>query len=326
MSHICVVEHGSVLGIDSGKLKVTKSNGEICCFPLETVEGISIFSAASVTSQCMNFCLKNDVPISYFSQNGVYLGSFVSAFPDNATRLKKQVLLSENIDFSLAFGRKIIEAKINNQVVVLRRLRNLNSSDSIEQLSSYRKKALKAKDIAVLRGYEGMASKCYFGALSEIIPKELCFVGRSGRHAKDPVNALLNLGYSMLTKEIFGEIENRGLSSYIGFIHKDRINHPSLASDLIEEWRPVIVDSVVMNFIKYNNVDYQMINGNCSLSNSCIKKFMKEYERKLNSTNRYLDYFNEEVTFREALWHQAYRMVKVIDTSDVNQYKPVRIR
>lgn len=99
-------------------------------------------------------------------------------------------------------------------------------------------------------GCEGNAAKNYFAALPKLVQPEFRFSGRTKQPPKDAFNSMLSLGYTMLLYEIYSEIENRGLTPYIGFLHSDRDGHPALASDLMEEWRSVIVDSAVLSLVQ----------------------------------------------------------------------------
>lgn len=105
-----------------------------------------------------------------------------------------------------------------------------------------------------IMGYEGNAAREYFCGLSKIIKPEFSFKGRNRMPPKDPFNSLISLGYTLLLHEAYGEIENKGLSPYCGYLHSDHERHPTLASDLMEEWRAVIVDSVVLSLIQGNEI------------------------------------------------------------------------
>lgn len=103
-------------------------------------------------------------------------------------------------------------------------------------------------------GYEGLAARVYFSALDMLIDKDFHFTGRSKRPPKDPFNSMISLGYSILLNEIYGKLQAKGLNPYFGFIHSDREKHPTLASDMMEEWRAVIVDTTVMSMINGHEI------------------------------------------------------------------------
>lgn len=107
-------------------------------------------------------------------------------------------------------------------------------------------KALNSKGIEQLMGYEGTAARLYFGQLGELINPVFFFTGRTRRPPTDPFNSMISLGYSIILNELYGKIEGKGLNPYFGIMHKDREKHPTLASDLMEEWRAVLIDSTAL--------------------------------------------------------------------------------
>lgn len=140
---------------------------------------------------------------------------------------------------------------------------------------------------------------------------------------------MLNLGYSILTKEIVGEIENRGLNPYIGFVHNDKSGHPALASDLIEEWRPVIVDSLVMSMIQGHEVcvdDFVVEDNGCRMKDNVLRLFISKIEKRMETENSYLIYLNSPLSFRASIWHQVDRLSRAINKEDPEKYYPIIIR
>ena len=332
MSSIFIVENGVIVGINGGNVVVTQNGKEIRKIPKDTVDGILFFSQSQMTTQCMKFCLDMGIRVSFFDQNGRFHGYLMSTYSTSAKRLRKQVSLSENQTYSLEISRKIVTAKIHNQIVMLRRISNKENvviKDDLFHMLNAKKKVLGAKSIPQIMGYEGYASRCYFDTISEVFGPEWKFNGRNKRPPQDPVNSLLSFGYSLLTQEMHGEIENRGLTGYVGFLHEDTEKHPSLSSDLIEEWRPVIVDSVVIMALRkgmFSKDDFQYSQGGCFLTNTSRKKFLKMLEDRMNEKTKYLGYIDKSITFRQGLWHQAEKMALSIEACDSSIYEPVQIR
>ena len=178
-------------------------------------------------------------------------------------------------------------------------------------------------------GYEGIASRNYFEAMSGLVNEEFAFEKRTKRYAADPFNTMLNIGYSLLTKEIRGELENRGLNPYFGFVHKDKPGHPALASDLIEEWRTVLVDSAVMSLVQGNEIsldEFEWNEDKCVLSEEGLRIVLRKFENKMNQKNSYLKYIDKPLSFLEAIWHQVERLGRAIDETSTDRYEPIRIR
>jgi CRISPR-associated protein Cas1 len=182
-----------------------------------------------------------------------------------------------------------------------------------------------------LMGYEGTAAKYYFQGLAKLVEPEFYFRGRNRRPPKDEFNSLLSLGYSIVMNEIYGKIQAKGLNPYFGFIHQDREKHPTLASDLMEEWRAVIVDSVVMSLLNGHEMDKTHFRREDEepgvfLTNDGMKIFLNKMNSKLNTYCRYLDYIEYEVSFRRAMELQVGQLAKATEQGDAGLYVPMRIR
>ena len=107
--------------------------------------------------------------------------------------------------------------------------------------------AERADNIDTLRGHEGEGSAAYFGVFNRLIKAEgVSFPKRVRRPPTDPVNALLSFGYALLANDIHAAVQVLGFDPYCGYLHADRYGRPSLALDLMEEFRPIIVDAVVL--------------------------------------------------------------------------------
>lgn len=192
-------------------------------------------------------------------------------------------------------------------------------------------KILSADNIAELMGYEGNAARMYFQGLAKCIDSDFKFKGRNRRPPKDPFNSLISLGYSILVNEIYSAIEQKGLNPYFGFLHRDAENHPTLASDLMEEWRATLVDTTVMSLINGHEisldefeVDYE--NGGCYISREGLNVFLKKFERKLQTPTRYLKYIDYSVSFRRVIELQIENLVRAIEAEDYNLYESIVIR
>lgn len=332
MSYLYITENGAVMGIDGGYFAVSHKNGLLHRIPKETLESVALFGNVSITTPCVRELLERGIPVSYFSGRGSYFGCLESTRHNNIGRLKQQIFLSENNDFSLKLAASIISAKIQNQLVLLRRYGRdspADLDDEIKMMRNANDKVIRSVSSEEIMGYEGMAAKYYFSGLAKVIKEEFSFKGRNRMPPKDPFNSMISLGYTLLMHEIYGEIENRGLTPFCGFLHKDHERHPTLASDLMEEWRAVIVDSVVMSLIQGNEISVECFvkdeeSGGVFLTSEGMRIFLKKYENKLRSINRYLD--NSEMSIRRGLWHQVNALTKAIESSDPALYKPLIIR
>ena len=180
-------------------------------------------------------------------------------------------------------------------------------------------------------GYEGYAAKTYFAGLSIVIEPAFLFQGRNKRPSRDPFNALLNLGYAVLRNTLIGSIEIKGLNPYLGFLHRDREGHPTLASDLMEEWRAVLVDSTALAMINGHELhrdDFYMDDetGACLLSKNGMRLYLRKLQEKLKVKVKYLTNVPYSVSFRQGILLQMDSLLKAMTDEDASVYHPVQIR
>lgn len=131
--------------------------------------------------------------------------------------------------------------------------------------------------------------------------------------------------------EVYCKIDTKGLNPYFGFMHRDAEKHPTLASDLMEEWRAIIVDSTVMSMINEHEIaldDFttRLDEPGIYLQKNGLKKYLNKLEKKLQTSVKYLSYVDYSVSFRKAIQLQVNQLAKAIEMEDVNIYEPVRIR
>lgn len=330
MSTLYICEQGSNLSIDSGKFIVKDLQGCVRTIPQETLESVIVFGNISITTPCVQECLKRGIPISYFSTKGSYFGRLESTSHKSPFRLKKQVMLSEDSSFCLEWNKKIISAKVHNQRIVLQRYKGNKEKviQTIRNMKRLESSLLKSESDAEIRGFEGLTARLYFEALSELVTEDFRFKGRSKRPPRDPFNSMLSLGYTLLMYEIVGEVENKKMSPYIGFLHRDGENHPTLASDLMEEWRSVIVDSVVLSLIRGNEIkkeSFYFAENGVFLDKETLKIFLLKFENKIRTLNKYID-FQNRMSFRQTIGHQVRSFVRMIEQEEIGCYQPIRIR
>ena len=326
-------EQGAAVGIEGNRCTVAYQNGMLQSIPIETLEEISILGHVKVSTQCLEACLKNGITVSYLSRGGKYFGRLVSTQHINPGRQRQQCALYDT-DFSVNLARNIMTAKLKNQEVVLRRYeksKKLAADKTVNMIKICRSKLASCQNISEIIGYEGQAAKAYFEGLSQLVDTPFRFHGRSRRPPLDPFNSMLSLGYSVLMNEIYSKIEAKGLNPYFGFVHRDNENHPTLASDLMEEWRPVIIDSMVMSLVNGHEIitdDFEMDldEPGCFLSKKGLKIFLSKLENKVQTQVKYLEYVDYRVSFRQAMDLQINLLVKAIDGENVDIYKPLEIR
>lgn len=333
MSLLFVNENKAVIGIEANRCVVKYADGMRKMVPIETLESITIMGHAQMTTQCVQECLKRGIPVAYFSKGGTYFGRLQSTGHISAERQRKQCILYES-QFATNLAKNIISAKLKNQQVVLRRYeksKGISVDEQLKMLHICRDKTARCQTIAELIGYEGQGAKAYFEGLSRLIDTDFKFHGRNKQPPRDEFNSMISLGYSVLMNELYAKIEAKGLNPYFGFMHRDKEKHPTLASDMMEEWRAVIVDSTVMSMINGHEMHKEdfvidVEEPGCYLTRDGIKKYLSKLEGKLQTEVRYLNYIDYAVSFRRGIALQINTLVRAIEEGDASLYKPIEIR
>ena len=171
MSYLYVSEQGASIGIEANRFQVKYKDGMIKSIPAETLEMIEVFGSVQITTRCLTECLKRGVNILFYSTSGAYYGRLISTSHVNVQRQRIQAEIGHNETFKLEMSKRIIDAKIRNQVVVLRRYARGRDEDihrMIIEMQNMQKKLLYAKSVEQVMGYEGTAAKIYFKPAAKI--------------------------------------------------------------------------------------------------------------------------------------------------------------
>ncbi|QSQ08589.1 CRISPR-associated endonuclease Cas1 [Koleobacter methoxysyntrophicus] len=335
MSYLYVTEPGTRIQIKDRQIIAEKKDGLKIMLPIEKLEGLIIVGNSWMNAGCAVELLERGIPVTYLSSRGRFFGRLESTRHINIERQREQFRCGDDAKFCLSMAIKFISGKIHNQIVVLRRFsRNRDrqkTEEIVEFIKKIKEKTETASSIEQIMGYEGTASKKYFEGLSLLIDREFRFNGRTRMPPRDPFNSLLSFGYTLLLYEAYTAVVNKGLHPYAGIMHKDRQGHPALASDLIEEWRPIIVDSLSFSLLEkgtFKKEDFikNEKNGGVYLDKNQTKKFIKEFEKKLRTEAGYLENIKGRMSFRRALQHQTGMLAKAIENRETSFYNPVKIR
>jgi CRISPR-associated protein Cas1 len=337
MTTIYLTEHGSLLSRRENKLIISQSQEMIKDFPIEKVESIVLIGSASITSPLMTELMERDITLTWISSNGKFYGRLEPSRSVNIERQMLQFKKAEDEEFSLAISKKWIEAKLRNSIIMLNRWSRerelIDLNQQITQIKETIEKITYSNSLDNLRGLEGYGSKCYFDAIKRIVPPQYEFKERNRQPPRDAFNSLLSFAYTLLIYEIYTAITLKGLHPYRSFLHSPRRGHPALASDLMEEWRALFSDALAMNSLTHKIVtqeDFVTLpeskGGGVYLSQTANKKFINQFEKKLRSHNRYLDYIDYPTSFRESIAFQVGSLVKAIENNDPDIYRPILIR
>jgi CRISP-associated protein Cas1 len=326
-----VTEPGSVIGIDGGRLTVTKYRELMASVRLIDVQHVCVYGNVQVTAQAMRELFSRDVDVFHFTGGGWLLG-LTTGLPSKNVMLRiRQVTASA--DGQLDAARQMIAGKIRNCRVLLRRNGGEAVARRVGQLAALAAHAERVNDAASLLGIEGSAARLYFEAFpsllsgADVLPGP-SFTGlRNRRPPTDAVNCLLSFCYGLLAKETLAGCLAVGFDPYIGLYHKPRFGRPALALDLAEEFRPLLADSVVLTMINRKEIsasDFVIRAGAVSLTADGRKTVIRAWERRMGAELRHPK-FGYEVTYRRAVEVQA-RILAARLLGELPSYEPLVTR
>jgi len=294
---------------------------------------VAIFGNVQVSTQALQEMCVRGIPLSLFTTAGWYYGSAGGLIHKNVELRIAQYKAAENQNKRLALAREMIAAKIDNcRTLLMRNHRDLQPAVAAE-LRRCSKAAGNAKEMSSLLGIEGMAARSYFSSFDGMLKNNegeswhFNFNGRNRRPPLDPVNALLSYAYALLVKDITVTLFAVGFDPYLGFYHSIRYGRPSLALDLMEEFRPIVADSVVIWVIN-NRVlgggDFVRRGKAVALKDAARKKFISAYERRLDALITH-PVFGYRISYRRVLEVQA-RLLGRYLTGEIAEYPSFRTR
>ncbi len=325
MGVVYILEQDAYLSKEGGTLKVARRKGREVVFqkPLVGVEEIVILGNAVVTPALLKHCALEGIGIHYLSPSGTYYAGLTRTPARNAPARVAQFSAHLDPPRKLALAKRFVEGKIRNALVFLRR----NGSEAWKELRIFLDQAETAPDEDTLRGVEGAATEIYFRALAGLLPLEFRFSERSRRPPRDPGNSLLSLAYTLLAKECESALLVAGLDPYVGFLHEVRYGRPSLALDLMEEFRSILADSVVLTLTKNRRVgleDFEEDQGFPRLRKEAWPKFLRGWEERLNERIRH-PLLGKQFSYRQTLLIQARILVKAL-LGEIPHYEPFVVR
>lgn len=273
--------------------------------PAQTVEQIVLFGNPRLTGDALVYALELGMTVHYLSSFGKYLGSTLPACSRNGQLRLAQYQRYQDMAQRLTLVKAIVSAKITNQQTVL--YRRGYRCTALKQLKQYKAELNNQTDLEQVRGIEGAAARAYFAAWSQLLGAEWGFQGRYRRPPTDPVNALLSLAYGLLRVQVTAAVHLAGLDPYIGYLHAVTRGQPALVLDLMEEFRPLVADNLVLAVINNREVqrqDFTEMLGAYQLGDQARKAFLQAFERKMQDEFQH-PFFGYRCTYRRAIELQA---------------------
>lgn len=309
------------IGKEGETLKITDEESGEMQVRLIDISDVALFGNVSITTPALTALLEREIPVTFHSHGGWFRGVAHGIGHRNVEVRTVQYRMSFEEATCLRFAKDLVAAKIANQRTILRRNWRGTAEERqavLDRLSVTRKSADAATTLTQLLGVEGDAAAVYFRAFASLLkPPEdkqggsdlaaFRFEARNRRPPADPVNAMLSLAYAMLTRHLTIALASVGLDPYRGFYHAPRYGRPALALDLMEPFRAIIADSVVLSAVNTGEIgpgDFVVAVTGTALTQAGRRRFVEAFERRLSQETTH-PVFGYQVSMRRMLLVQA---------------------
>lgn len=338
LNTLYVTTEGAWLRKDGANI-VMEVEGELKArLPVHMLESLVCFGRVLVSPPLLGYCAEQGISVCFLTPNGRFLARMEGPVSGNVLLRREQYRRTDDPVRCAGIVRHILVGKVHNQRAVLGRALRDHSDKLAEEdhaalthahkrLDRIADKLMLEPSVDVLRGLEGEAGQCYFGVFDHLIrvrSPALRFKGRSRRPPRDAVNALLSFLYTLLTHDCRSALESIGLDPAVGFLHRDRPGRPSLALDMLEEFRPLLADRLALSLINLKQVgerDFQVMDtGAVSLKEESRKAVLVAYQERKREELRHA-YLEEKAPIGLFPFLQAQLLARHL-RGDLDAYPP----
>lgn len=327
-----VTSQGASVRLDGERLTVYAEGEKVAEARLPNTSHVALVGNAQISSQALRSLVGRGIPVHLFTYGAWWVGSCSGADSNNVELRIAQYRHSADPAFCLRLASRWIHSKISNSRTLLRRNHKAPEVVVLKELKILARKALSVDKMESLLGIEGTAARTYFQSFNGMLNDRSIAAGyqfdaRTRRPPTDRINALLSFTYALLTKDVLFACRTVGLDPLLGFYHQPRFGRPSLALDLMEEFRPLIADSVVLNAINNGVVqhgDFLEAAGSVSLKDGARKRLIQTYEQRLDAEVIH-PVFGYRISYRQVLEVQARLLARVL-MGELDEYPVFRTR
>ena len=335
LNTLYVTSGNRYLSLDGENVVVLEEQKEIGRIPLHNLQAIITFGYTGASPALMGACAQRNIDLSFMSGNGRFLARVTGEVKGNVTLRKQQYRISDDREASVQIARNFILGKVYNSRWILERaIRDYAmrlDTEMIKRKSLFLAQSLekirKCEIAEELLGLEGEAASVYFSAFDEMIlqqKEDFYFHGRNKRPPLDNVNAMLSFGYSLLAGMCGAALEAVGLDPYVGFFHTDRPGRMSLALDIMEEFRSVMVDRFVLTLINKKIVKEKYFikkeNGAVIMTDEGRKIFLSSWQSRKQETIKH-PFLDEKIEWGMVPYMQSMLLARYL-RGDLDEYPP----
>ncbi|MBI3986819.1 MAG: type I-C CRISPR-associated endonuclease Cas1 [Lentisphaerae bacterium] len=304
--------------------------------PIHTLGGVVCFGNVMCSPFLMHHCSENNVLVSFVSENGRFLARVQGPVNGNVLLRRQQYRLADDPAASARIARSVVLGKaLNARTVLQRAARDHEDKEGMEavsaavsQLGALIGLLQNEQDLDSIRGREGDIGRVYFSVFDRLITaqkEDFFFKERSRRPPMDNMNALLSFIYTLLAHDCVGALEAVGLDPQVGFLHRDRPGRPSLALDLMEEFRPFFADRLALSLVNLRQVQgngfKRTESGAVEMTDDTRKTLLVAYQKR--KTEDMLHPFVEESAALGIFFHLQARLLARHLRGDLDGYPPV---
>jgi CRISP-associated protein Cas1 len=331
-----VTTQGAFLSKEGECVRVARDDAPPSLIPIHGVGGIVTFGRVGISPSLLGYCAERGVTVTWFTEHGRFLARAEGPVSGNVLLRRAQYRASDSKEHAAAIARSIVIGKVWNQRGVLRRaLRDHGATvveadrETIARASDHLDRVLTGlgKDLSLdeVRGMEGDSARAYFSAFPKLLREpSFTFAERARRPPPDPVNALLSFVYALLTHDARSALEGVGLDPAVGFLHRDRPGRPSLALDLVEEFRAWFADRLALTLINRRQLgasDFTILEGGTvRLTDAGRRTVLIAYQERKREELQHP--FTAERLPVGLLWHEQARLLSAHLRGDLDGYPP----
>jgi len=327
-----VQEQGARVGKQSESLVISRNGNELARAPLKDVSQLVLCGNVFVSAQTIHLLCEAGIPIVHLSRGNWFYGVTHGIHLRNAYNRAAQFDAADNPERQLRLAKAIVAAKGANQRTLLRRNGSPRPERALVDMRRLLKAVAQARDRDELLGIEGAVAAAYFREFARMLGSgdletDWDFEGRNRRPPLDPINTLLSFGYALLAKECTVALLAEGLDPWWGLFHQPRHGRPALALDLMEEFRPLVVDSAVVTAVNTRMVsrsDFERTKSGCMLKPGGRKAFIRAYEGRLDQLITH-PLFQYKCSWRAVVRVQARLLARWL-RGDIPDYIPIGTR
>ena len=325
MSVLYVKEQGACVRKKDQCIVVSKGRDTLLQIPADNVDNIAVIGNVQVTSQALQMLMVRGIDVNYFAFSGKYLGHTAAETSKNVFLRLAQYEMYHDLKRRMEMARRIVNNKIQNQINIIRGIHVQSGEyfwkEDVEKMEEYQSRLPQKQTSNEILGIEGLCSNIYFGAFGKMLRSEIEFHGRNRRPPRDPVNTIISLGYTFLTKEVSNTLDAESFEMYLGFLHGIRYGRKSLALDMVEEFRQPVVDRLTIRLFNkriFTEFDFTAEEDRVLLNEDGFKKFCWEFERWMTDKS----FSGNGVSFRSRIKEQAGRLKQAVQGN--GEYIPFR--